>query len=57
MLTEYNFFRVHNSHLINLAHIKEYNKGKGGYVRMTDNSEIEVSSRRKSEFLKRTAAG
>jgi two-component system LytT family response regulator len=57
MLTEYNFFRVHNSHLINLAHIKEYNKGKGGYVRMMDNSEIEVSSRRKSEFLKRIAAG
>jgi two-component system LytT family response regulator len=56
MLEEYNFFRVHNSHLINLAYIKEYNKGKGGYVRMMDNSEIEVSSRRKSEFLKRIAA-
>lgn len=57
MLTEYNFFRVHNSHLINLAYIKEYNKGKGGYVSMVDGSEIEVSSRRKSEFLKRIAAG
>ncbi len=52
MLTDYNFYRVHNSHLINLAHIKEYNKGKGGYVSMVDGSEVEVSSRRKADFLK-----
>ncbi len=52
LLTEYNFYRVHNSHLINLACIKSYNKGKGGFVIMTDNSEIEVSTRRKDEFLK-----
>jgi two-component system, LytTR family, response regulator len=53
LLTEYNFYRIHNSHLINLAHIKSYNKGKGGYVSMIDNSEIEVSTRRKEDFLKR----
>lgn len=53
LLTEYNFFRVHNSHLINLAYLKSYNKGKGGSVSMTDNSEIEVSTRRKDEFLKK----
>jgi len=53
MLTDYNFFRVHHSHLINLNCIKSYNKGKGGYVTMTDNSSIEVSTRRKEEFLKR----
>ncbi|SFP56090.1 LytR/AlgR family response regulator transcription factor [Parafilimonas terrae] len=53
MLTEYNFYRVHNSHLINLAYIKMYNKGKGGTVTMTDGSEIEVSTRRKDDFLKR----
>jgi two-component system LytT family response regulator len=55
LLTEYNFYRVHNSHLINLAYIKSYNKGKGGYVSMSDNSEIEVSTRRKDDFLKRLA--
>ncbi len=55
LLTEYNFYRVHNSHLINLAHIKRYNKGTGGYVTMNDNSEVEVSTRRKEEFLKRIA--
>jgi two-component system LytT family response regulator len=53
LLTEYNFFRVHNSHLINLAYLKSYNKGKGGSVSMTDSSEIEVSTRRKDEFLKK----
>lgn len=55
LLSEYNFFRVHNSHLVNLAYIKSYNKGKGGSVIMEDNSEIEVSTRRKEEFLKRLA--
>jgi two-component system, LytTR family, response regulator len=52
MLSELNFFRVHNSHLINLNYIKSYNKGKGGFVTLTDNSEIEVSTRRKEDFLK-----
>jgi two-component system, LytTR family, response regulator len=56
MLGEYNFFRVHNSHLVNLAYIKRYNKGKGGSVIMSDDSEIEVSSRRKDEFLKKIAS-
>ena len=53
MLGEYNFFRIHNSHLVNLAYIKSYNKGKGGSVVMIDGSEIEVSTRRKEDFLKK----
>jgi len=53
ILSEYNFFRVHNSHMINLNFIKSYNKGKGGFVMMSDNSSVEVSTRRKDEFLKR----
>ncbi|MEO9022771.1 MAG: LytTR family DNA-binding domain-containing protein [Ginsengibacter sp.] len=55
LLGEYNFFRVHNSHLINLACIKSYHKGKGGSVMLTDGSEIEVSTRRRDEFLKKLA--
>ena len=53
MLEEYNFFRIHNSHLVNLAYIKSYHKGKGGSVVMIDGSEIEVSTRRKVDFLKK----
>jgi two-component system, LytTR family, response regulator len=55
MLTEYNFFRVHNSHLINLAFIKSYNKGKGGFLTLIDNSSIEVSTRRKDELMRKLA--
>ncbi|WP_153797470.1 LytR/AlgR family response regulator transcription factor [Foetidibacter luteolus] len=55
LLKDYNFYRVHNSSLINLSYIKSYNKGKGGCVVMSDNSEIEVSTRRKDDFLKRLA--
>jgi two-component system LytT family response regulator len=51
MLRDFGFFRIHNSHLINIAYIKSYNKGKGGYVTLTDNKQIEVSTRRKDEFL------
>lgn len=52
LLVNCKFFRVHNSHLINLDYIKKYTKGKGGYVTLIDNSTIEVSIRRKDEFLK-----
>ncbi len=58
ILSDYNFFRLHNSHLVNLACIKSYHKGKGGYVQLTDNTELEVSSRRKDGLLaKLTSAG
>lgn len=53
MLAGYNFFRVHNSHLVNLSCIKSYNKGKGGFITMTDNSIIDVSTRKKDEFLRK----
>lgn len=51
MLKPHNFFRVHNSHLINLEYLKSYDKGKGGYVHLLDNSVVEVSVRRKEEFI------
>lgn len=51
LLSECRFFRIHNSHLINLERISTYTKGKGGYVTMEDGSLIEVASRRKEAFL------
>ncbi|MDP4286195.1 MAG: LytTR family DNA-binding domain-containing protein [Bacteroidota bacterium] len=53
LLADCNFYRVHNSHLINLSFIKSYQKGKGGMVTLTDNTQIEVSVRRKEQFLKK----
>lgn len=51
ILEGYNFFRIHNSHLINLAYVKRYRRGKGGSVVMIDDVELEVSTRRKDDFL------
>lgn len=51
MLTPFNFFRIHKSHLINLAFLSRYKKGEGGCVIMEDGAELEVSRRRKEEFL------
>jgi two-component system LytT family response regulator len=56
LLNEYDFIRVHNSHLINLHHIKNYTRGEGGVVTMSDGTEVDVSRRKKDEFLKRLAA-
>lgn len=53
LLGSEHFFRIHNSHLINLKEVKKYSKGKGGYVTMNDNTFLQVSTRRKDEFLKR----
>ncbi|MFN4000209.1 LytR/AlgR family response regulator transcription factor [Algoriphagus sp.] len=51
MLEDYRFFRVHNSHLINLDYVNEYFKGEGGQVKMSDGAVVDVSRRRKEEFL------
>jgi len=51
ILSDSGFFRSHSHHLINLSYIKEYIKGEGGTVIMNDGTEIEVSRRKKDEFL------
>lgn len=53
LLKDYHFFRVHHAHLINLDHIKEYVRGEGGIVYMADGSQIDVSRRKKEEFMKK----
>lgn len=45
------FFRVHKSFLVNLLHVKEYMRGEGGTVIMSNGMEIEVSRRKKEQFL------
>ncbi len=51
LLSDYNFFRVHHSCLINLSHVVKYIKGDGGYVVMSDGESVEVSRRKKNELL------
>jgi two-component system LytT family response regulator len=51
LLADSGFCRVHNSFLINLKHVKSYVRGEGGYVILTGNHHVDISRRRKEEFL------
>lgn len=53
LLQDTQFLRIHKSFLVNLHHVKEYQRGEGGTVIMSDNAEIEVSRRKKEFFLGR----
>jgi two-component system LytT family response regulator len=53
ILKEYQFIRIHQSHIINLNFLKSYTKGEGGSVVLVDNTELEVSRRKKEEFLQK----
>ena len=46
-----NFLRVHQSHLINLDHIKSYVKSEGGYLMMIDGSMVPVAVRKKNMVI------
>ena len=50
LLADCNFVRVHKSFVVNLEHVKEYLRGEGGSVILSNNHEVEVS-RRKKDFL------
>lgn len=45
------FYRVHNSYLINLNHISKFVRGEGGYVIMDDGTNIGISRSRRQEFM------
>ncbi|MFC2106842.1 LytR/AlgR family response regulator transcription factor [Bacteroidota bacterium] len=52
LLSNYDFFRAHQSHLINLNFIKRFEKMNGGNLVMKDNSKVPVSFRKKEELMK-----
>jgi len=52
LLPEEFFFRTHHSHIINLNYIKRYIKGDGGQIEMQNGNYVDVSRRKKDEFLK-----
>ena len=51
LLEPYQFFRVHQSHLINIEHLVRYVKGEGGYVVLSDGSMVNVSRANREKFL------
>jgi two-component system LytT family response regulator len=53
LLSEYSFIRVHNSFLVNINEIHKYFRGEGGYLVMSDGTNIDVSRTRKEMLLER----
>lgn len=53
LLDDHGFCRIHHAHLINLNHLAKYVKGDGGFVILSDNSQVDVSRRKKVEFIAR----
>jgi two-component system LytT family response regulator len=51
VLKDSRFIRIHRSYLINPEFVIRYSKGKGGYITMKNNKELEVSPAKKKEFL------
>jgi len=52
LLTDCHFFRPHNSHLINLEHVKKYIRQDGGAIEMQDGSQVPISRTRRDMFLR-----
>lgn len=50
LLEDYDFYRVHDSHLIAYSHISKVLNEDGGIVLTTDNIKIPISRRRKNDF-------
>jgi two-component system, LytTR family, response regulator len=51
LLSEYDFFRIHHSSLINLKYVKKYIRGEGGEVVMSNGKSLIVARTRKTDFL------
>lgn len=53
LLPEQDFIRVHHHNLINMNHVIRFLKEDGGYAVMTDGTKIEISRRKKDQFMER----
>jgi len=51
ILQQPNFFRPHQSFLINMMHVQKYVKNDGGYIQMLNDIQVKISRRNKVAFL------
>lgn len=51
LLSDYSFFRIHKSYLVNLQEIQKYIRGEGGQLIMSNGAALAVSKQRKENFL------
>lgn len=47
------FCRIHQSFIINMHHVKKYNKGKSAHVILTDGTSLSISEGKKANFVNR----
>ena len=52
LLSDLSFFRVQQSHLINMNYVDRYDKHEGGCVIMKDGTQIPLSQAKKEQFFK-----
>jgi two-component system LytT family response regulator len=55
MLPGGTFLRIHHSHIINKDKVVRYIRGEGGQVVLSNGSTLDVSKRRKADFLREMA--
>jgi two-component system LytT family response regulator len=51
LLQDLDFFRPHNSHLINMVYVKKFIRHEGGYIEMADGSNVPISRGKRDLFL------
>ncbi len=51
ILSQHQFIRVHQSHLVNFNYLLEFSKRDGGFLRLKNGQEIPVSVRKKAEIM------
>ncbi|MEA1874981.1 MAG: LytTR family DNA-binding domain-containing protein [Bacteroidota bacterium] len=55
LLIDKGFYRSHRSHLINISEISEYVKSTGGYLVMSNEKQIPISTSKASELISKLA--
>lgn len=50
-LEQKGFARIHHSYIVNLSYVEKYIRGRGGYVILKNGQSLEVSSRKKEDFI------
>lgn len=51
LLEDYDFFRIHDSHLVSHLHVQKVLNEDGGMVVMSNEAKLPIARRRKSDFL------
>ncbi len=53
LLLDFGFFRIHQSTIINLSHVRAFHREGGGYIELADGHQAKLSRHRKTDFMKR----